>query len=95
MTALTLTHDLARNARLAGQFYLVIIVTGLGAELALRAPLIDLGDADATATAILAAPGGQTPPHSGSSRRHFGPARKAEPPIAVQHPRFEMTGLAG
>lgn len=57
MTALTLTQDLARTARFAGLFYLVIIVTGLGAELALRAPLIDLGDADATAAAIFAAPG--------------------------------------
>lgn len=57
MTALTLTQDLARKARVAGLFYLVIIVTGLGAELGLRAPLIDLGDADATAAAILAVPG--------------------------------------
>ncbi len=57
MTALTLTQDLARNARLAGLLYLVIIVTGLGAELGLRAPLIDFGSADATAAAILAAPG--------------------------------------
>ncbi|RMH47686.1 MAG: DUF4386 domain-containing protein [Alphaproteobacteria bacterium] len=57
MTALKLTHDLARNARFAGLFYLVIIVTGLGAELGLRAPLIDFGDAEATAAAILAAPG--------------------------------------
>jgi hypothetical protein len=57
MTNLTLTHDLVGKARLAGLFYLVIIVTGLGAELGLRGPLIDLGDADATAAAILAAPG--------------------------------------
>lgn len=57
MTALTLTPDLARKARLAGLLYLVIIATGLGAELGLRAPLIDLGDADGTAAAILAAPG--------------------------------------
>ncbi|MFC6686845.1 DUF4386 domain-containing protein [Jhaorihella thermophila] len=56
MTALTLTQGLTRKARFAGLLYLVIIVTGLGAELALRAPLIDLGDADATAAAILAAP---------------------------------------
>ncbi|MCR9152092.1 MAG: DUF4386 domain-containing protein [Rhodobacteraceae bacterium] len=57
MTALTLTQDVARKARLAGLLYLVIIVTGLGAELGLRGPLIDFGDADATAAAILAAPG--------------------------------------
>ncbi|THD82376.1 DUF4386 domain-containing protein [Aliigemmobacter aestuarii] len=57
MTPLTLTQGLARNARLAGLLYLVIIVTGLGAELGLRGPLIDLGDADATAAAILASPG--------------------------------------
>ncbi|WP_246237464.1 DUF4386 domain-containing protein [Halovulum dunhuangense] len=52
-----MTQKLARKARLAGLLYLVIIVTGLGAELGLRGPLIDLGDADATAAAILAAPG--------------------------------------
>lgn len=57
MTALTLTNDSARKARLAGLLYLVIIVTGLGAELGLRGPLINSGDADATAAAILAAPG--------------------------------------
>ncbi|MGS4947471.1 DUF4386 domain-containing protein [Meridianimarinicoccus sp. RP-17] len=57
MTALTLTNDIARRARLSGLLYLVIIVTGLGAELGLRGPLIDLSDADATAAAILAAPG--------------------------------------
>ena len=57
MPTLALTADLVRSARRAGLLYLVIIVTGLGAELGLRAPLIDLGDAEATATAILAAPG--------------------------------------
>lgn len=57
MPNLTLTPDLARKARLAGLLYLVIIVTGLGAELGLRAPLIDFNDADATTAAILAAPG--------------------------------------
>jgi hypothetical protein len=57
MTALTLTQDVARKARFARLLYLVIIVTGLGAELGLRGPLIDFGDADATAAAILAAPG--------------------------------------
>jgi hypothetical protein len=57
MTALTLTNDIARKARLAGFLYLVIIIAGLGAELGLRGPLIDFSDADATAAAILAAPG--------------------------------------
>jgi len=57
MPKLTLTPDLAREIRLAGLFYLAIIMTGLGAELGLRAPLIDLGNAGATAEAILAAPG--------------------------------------
>ncbi len=57
MTALVLTHNLARKARLAGLLYLVIIITGLGAELGLRGPLIDFADADATAAAILGAPG--------------------------------------
>ncbi|WP_343081377.1 DUF4386 domain-containing protein [Ostreiculturibacter nitratireducens] len=57
MTTLTPTQDLRRNARLAGLLYLIIIVTGLGAELGLRAPLIDLGDAEATAAAILGSPG--------------------------------------
>lgn len=56
MPALTPSPDLARIARFAGLLYLVIIVTGLGAELGLRASLIDLGNADATAAAILAAP---------------------------------------
>lgn len=57
MTALTLTNDIASKARLAGLLYLVIIVTGLGAELGLRGQLIDFNDANATAVAILAAPG--------------------------------------
>lgn len=57
MTQLTATPELAGRARLAGLLYLVIIVAGLGAELGLRAPLIDLGDAAGTASAILAAPG--------------------------------------
>lgn len=57
MTALTLTQELAHKSRLAGLLYLVIIVTGLSAELVFRGPLIDLGDAAATSTAILAAPG--------------------------------------
>lgn len=57
MPALAFTPDLVRNARFAGLLYLVIIITGLGAELGLRARLIDLGNAEATASAILAAPG--------------------------------------
>lgn len=57
MTDPALTSKFARQARLAGLLYLLIIVAGLGAELALRGPLIDLGDAAGTAAAILAAPG--------------------------------------
>ena len=57
MTVHTPTPHLARQARLAGLLYLIIIVAGLGAELGLRAPLIDLGDAAGTTAAILAAPG--------------------------------------
>ena len=57
MTDTALTPDFARQARLAGLLYLIIIVTGLGAELGLRAPLINLGDAEATAAAILGSPG--------------------------------------
>ncbi|MGC9370508.1 MAG: DUF4386 domain-containing protein [Paracoccaceae bacterium] len=45
------------QARWAGLLYLIIIAAGLGAELALRAPLIDLDDAQGTAEAILSAPG--------------------------------------
>ncbi|TFL16200.1 DUF4386 domain-containing protein [Jannaschia formosa] len=52
-----LTPRLAWKARLAGLLYLIIIIAGLGAELGLRGPLIDLGDADGTAGAILSAPG--------------------------------------
>ncbi len=57
MANLTLTRDLVGAIRLAGLFYLIIIVAGLSAELGLRGPLIDLQDADGTAAAILAAPG--------------------------------------
>ncbi|MGP1276263.1 MAG: DUF4386 domain-containing protein [Caulobacterales bacterium] len=57
MTRLTLTPGLVWQIRFAGLFYLVIIIAGLGAELGLRAPLIDLADAQGTAAAILAAPG--------------------------------------
>ena len=57
MTELVLNPRLVRQIRLAGLLYLVIIVAGLGAELGLRGPLIDLADAEATATAILDAPG--------------------------------------
>lgn len=57
MTELVLNPGLVRQIRLAGLLYLIIIVAGLGAELGLRGPLIDLADAETTATAILAAPG--------------------------------------
>jgi hypothetical protein len=57
MTAIPLNPDLVDKIRLAGLFYFIIIVAGLGAELGLRGPLIDLADADATARAILAAHG--------------------------------------
>lgn len=56
MTSLAPTDELAARARRAGLLYLVIILAGLGAELGLRAALIDLDDAVATARAILAAP---------------------------------------
>ncbi len=46
-----------RKIRLAGLFYLIIIVAGLGAELGLRGPLVDLQDADGTGAAIVGAPG--------------------------------------
>lgn len=57
MPALVPTSDLAARARLAGILYLAIILAGLGAELGLRARLIHPGDAAATASALLAAPG--------------------------------------
>ncbi|MBN9886789.1 DUF4386 domain-containing protein [Salipiger abyssi] len=44
-------------ARFAGLLYLLIILLGLGSELALRGPLLVPGDALATAERILAAPG--------------------------------------
>ena len=56
MKKMTLTPKLVSQIRLAGLFYLIIIVAGLSAELGLRGPLIDLADAHGTATAILAAP---------------------------------------
>ena len=51
MTDPALTPEFARQARLAGMLYLLIIVAGLGAELGLRGPLIELGDAAGTAAA--------------------------------------------
>ena len=55
------THSFTRafvvQARWAGLLYLLIITAGLGAELGLRAPLIDLDDARETAESILGAPG--------------------------------------
>jgi hypothetical protein len=46
-----------RAARLAGLCYLVIIICGVGGEVALRAPLVTPGDAAATAEAIRGAEG--------------------------------------
>jgi hypothetical protein len=57
MPALSHTLDLAWKARLAGLLYLIIIITGLGAELGMRGPLIDLEDGAGTASAVFAAPG--------------------------------------
>jgi hypothetical protein len=51
MTTLTSTP------RMAGIFYIVIILCGMTAELALRGPLLATGTAEGTLTAILAAPG--------------------------------------
>lgn len=51
MKTLPLSH---RQTRFAGMCYLVIILCGVGSEVALRGPLIDLGSADGTAQAILA-----------------------------------------
>lgn len=42
------------QVRLAGVFYLTIILCGVGSEVALRGPLIDFGSAEATAEAIAA-----------------------------------------
>lgn len=56
MSLLTPTPAMITKIRLAGLLYLVVILTGLGGELGLRAPLINLADADGTATAILGAP---------------------------------------
>ncbi|WP_102107410.1 DUF4386 domain-containing protein [Oceaniglobus roseus] len=57
MTDLAVSPGLVRRIRLAGLFYLIIIVAGLKAELVLRGQLIDLADAEGTAKAILAASG--------------------------------------
>ena len=56
MADILITPQFVRRARLAGLLYLVIIITGLSAELVLRGPLITPGDAGATAVAILGAP---------------------------------------
>lgn len=53
----SITRTFVLQARWAGLIYLLIITAGLGAELGLRGPLIDLGDARGTAEAILGAPG--------------------------------------
>lgn len=57
MTHPSRRSDIVVTARFAGALYLVIIVAGLGAELGLRGQLIDIGDAQATAEAILAGQG--------------------------------------
>ena len=57
MSHLAPTPTFARQSQVAGLLYLMIIIAGLGAELGLRGPLIDLDDATGTAKAILAAPG--------------------------------------
>lgn len=44
----------SRQVRFAGLCYLIIILCGVGSEVALRGPLIDFGSADGTAQAILA-----------------------------------------
>ncbi len=46
--------EFARSARFAGILYLGIIVLGIGAEAALRGPLIDWNDGTATAQALQA-----------------------------------------
>ncbi|MDG4649867.1 DUF4386 domain-containing protein [Roseibacterium sp. SDUM158017] len=43
--------------RLAGLFYLVIIVFGISSEVLLRGPILAAGDAEAVAASIAAAPG--------------------------------------
>ena len=57
MAPLQATAETRSLMRWAGVLYLIIIVTGLGAELGLRMPMIDLDDAEATAAAIRTAPG--------------------------------------
>ena len=47
---------MSRAAHCAGALYLLVIVCGLGGELALRGPLVDLSSAAASAAAILHAP---------------------------------------
>lgn len=42
-------------ARISGLLYLIIIICGIGAEVALRGPLVDLSSASATAVAIRSA----------------------------------------
>ena len=48
--------DLVRTARLAGGLYFIVILCGIGAEAALRGPLVDLADPAGTAEAIRNAP---------------------------------------
>lgn len=56
MARLIATAGFAARARWAGLLYLVIIVTGLSAELGVRMRIIDLNDAAATAEAIMTSP---------------------------------------
>lgn len=56
--AVALPREMRGTALAAGLLYLVIILCGIGAEVGLRGPLVDLTDAEGTAAAIRAA-GGQ------------------------------------
>jgi len=56
-TRLALAFNPRREARLAGAFYLAIIVLGLFGELAVRGTLVVPGDAAATLARIAASPG--------------------------------------
>lgn len=51
------TQTEVNTARFAGLLYLVIIVFGISAEVALRGPLVDFASAETTAAAILGATG--------------------------------------
>ncbi len=53
----TLTRTDLSLDRYAGLLYLIIIICGIGAEVGLRGPLLNMGSAETTAEAILAASG--------------------------------------